>query len=319
MKPTMTQLRLGVSTVQLMAEGDIQDYLHELSSFVGVDILFGGPPCQGFSVAGKMNPKDARSQLVWCFMDAVGIVKPRVFVLGNVAALAKLKRWENVREGICQRGRSLGYDVTYAVHRVVDYSVPENRLRVLFLGVRLDIGRAKAFSARLAEKRQAPPSARETLLAASMYGSSDNPATCTAGIFLARHPVLRSTPYAGMLVNGGGRPINLDGLAPTLPASMGGNRTPIVDDAALQDDTKENWFSWYHRELMAGHIQPSEVILPSSVRRLTIKESTAIQTFPRDYHFTGCRTKQYRQIGNAVPCRFARAVAETIRETYFPC
>ena len=126
---------------------------------------------------------------------------------------------------------------------------------------------------------------------------------------------MRRSPYAGMLVNGAGRPIDLDGIAPTLPASMGGNKTPIVDEAALNDPSKENWFVGYHAGLADGTLVPCSVEVPDTVRRLTIRECALIQTFPRDYEFRGPRSKQYKQIGNAVPCLFAKAVAESVRDT----
>ena len=95
-------------SANVMVEGDIHDHIGELTKYKGVDVLFGGPPCQGFSVAGKMDPSDARSQLVWIFMDAVEIVHPKVFVMENVAALGTLDKWKSVRDGIVERGQALG-------------------------------------------------------------------------------------------------------------------------------------------------------------------------------------------------------------------
>ena len=157
---------------------------------------------------------------------------------------------------------------------------------------------------------------REVLLAAGQYGTAENPQTCTSNITLAKQPVMRKSPYAGMLVNGAGRPINLDGIAPTLPASMGGNKTPIIDEVALHDPSIPNWFVTYHQGLMTGQVSPTSTIVPSSIRRLTIKEAAAIQTFPIGYRFAGKKTKQYKQIGNAVPCLFAEAVARAVRDAY---
>lgn len=301
----------------IMIEGDINRHISDLTIFHDVDIIFGGPPCQGFSVAGKMDPNDERSQLIWRFMDAVEIVHPKVFVIENVAALGLLEKWKNVREKIVERGNSLGYDVSYKVHHTSDYGVPENRDRVIFIGVRNDIGTTKVFYQRLKNHKATPEALRKVLLSVGRYGSNENPQTCTANVSLAMHPVMRKSPYAGMLVNGAGRPINLDGIAPTLPASMGGNKTPIVDENALNDKFAKNWFEVYHSALIDGTITPSEAVIPKTIRRLTIKECAAIQTFPAGYKFYGHKTKQYKQIGNAVPCRFAEAIALSIKESYF--
>lgn len=301
----------------IMVEGDINDHLQDLAAHQGVGVLFGGPPCQGFSVAGKMNPKDERSKLIWRFLDAVEITRPLVFVMENVAALGALNKWKLVRESIIKEADNLGYNVSYKIHHTPDYGVPENRNRVIFIGVRKDIGDTDSFYKKLEEHRGHPKLARETILSAGKYGSDENPITCTANISLATRPVMRKSPYAGMLVNGAGRPIDLDGIAPTLPASMGGNKTPIVDENALNNPKAPNWFASYHSALIKMETTPLEARVPDSARRLTIKECAAIQTFPKDYVFHGAKTKQYRQIGNAVPCLFAEAIAKSIKDAYF--
>ncbi|MBQ8666473.1 MAG: DNA cytosine methyltransferase [Lachnospiraceae bacterium] len=300
----------------IMVEGDFHKYIDELERFSDIDVLFGGPPCQGFSVAGKMDPDDERSKLVWLFMGAVEKVNPKIFIMENVAALGLLEKWKDVRENIVKKGKNLNYDVSFQVHCTSDYGVPENRDRVIFIGVRKDVGSVETFYAKLMEHREIPQTAREVILSAGEYGADENPQTCTANVTLAIHPVMRKSPYAGMLVNGAGRPINLDSVAPTLPASMGGNKTPIVDEIALHDENTPNWFEIYHAGLVSGEMSPLTSEVPTTVRRLTIKECAAIQTFPVGYKFSGRKTKQYKQIGNAVPCRFAEAVAASIRDAY---
>lgn len=300
----------------VMVEGDIHDHIGELAKFKGVDVLFGGPPCQGFSVAGKMDPNDARSQLVWIFMDAVEIVHPKVFIMENVAALGTLDKWKSVRDGIVERGQTLGYSVSYKVHHTPDYGVPENRDRIIVIGVSNEIGDTTRFYDKLSLFKSSPMTAREVILTAGEFGTNENPQTCTANVTLASRPVMRRSPYAGMLVNGAGRPIDLNGIAPTLPASMGGNKTPIVDEVSLHDAGIPNWFETYHAGLMSGTIKPGEMSVPATIRRLTIKECAAIQTFPVGYVFSGKKTKQYKQIGNAVPCKFAEAVAASVKVAY---
>lgn len=132
-------------TASVMVEGDIHNHMDDLHAFSDIDVVYGGPPCQGFSVAGKMDPNDERSQLVWMFMNAVAIIRPKIFVMENVAALGTLDKWKNVRLGIVARGNELGYDVSYKVHHTPDYGVPENRDRIIFLGVQHGLGSHEAF------------------------------------------------------------------------------------------------------------------------------------------------------------------------------
>ncbi len=66
-----------------MVNDDINQVINTLDQYKGVDLVFGGPPCQGFSVAGKMDPNDERSKLVFTFLDVVEKVRPRIFVMEN--------------------------------------------------------------------------------------------------------------------------------------------------------------------------------------------------------------------------------------------
>lgn len=300
----------------VMHVGDVNEYLPSLGEYRGADVLFGGPPCQGFSVAGKMDPEDPRSKLVWSFLDAVEIVRPRAFVIENVRALGKLEKWSGVREGILKRAGDLGYDVYYHVYSAARFGVPQRRERVVFVGHRRDVPELKPFRRCMEERMCRPESLRAVLRRCGEYGSPENPQTCTAHVTLAKAPVMRRSPFAGMLVNGAGRPLDIDDTAHTLPASMGGNKTPIVDQDWLEGRTSECWFVKYHRGLVNGTVEPGEAHVPDTVRRLTVREAAAIQTFPKDYVFCGRKTKQYKQIGNAVAVRFAYAVADSLTESY---
>lgn len=295
--------------------GDIRDSLIDLMDYQGkTDILFGGPPCQGFSVAGKMDPNDERSTLIWTYLDAVEIVQPKAFVLENVSALAKLEKWKNVREKLILRANELGYRCYPFVLNSSDYGVPQKRERVFFVGFKdVDFSPEK-FMFRLHEKTCRPKTIRETISHLGPAGNPNNPLTCTARITLALNPVMRKSPYAGMIFNGMGRPLNLGGTSNTLPASMGGNKTPIVDEALLHFNAEDNWIEEYHKALLENKITPQFMEAPSRLRRLTIKEAGLIQTFPEDYIFCGSKTAIYKQIGNAVPCLLAEVVAKTVIE-----
>lgn len=298
-----------------MHQGDIAAKMDEVGLLRGVDVVFGGPPCQGFSIAGKMQEDDPRNQLVHIFMTVVERVRPRVFVMENVKALGVHQKWEKTRSALLEKAKQLGYDADYAVFQVSDYGVSENRERVLFVGVDSAKGSSSDFFEAVERYKRPSSSLRKVLEKVGAYGTDANPASSTAKVTVAKKPVLRGSAYSGMLVNGAGRPLNLEAVSPTLTASMGGNSTPIVDQRALDDPNETNWFVELHAALSAGEC--GDLVVPNYIRRLTVKEAAAIQTFPAQYQFQGSKCSQYRQIGNAVPPRFSRAVARAVYEAYF--
>jgi len=294
---------------------DINNVMDEMTSFENIDVVFGGPPCQGFSVAGKMDPNDARSKLIFSFLDVVEKVQPRAFVMENVKALGKLEKWQLVRDRYIDRAVQMGYHVAFFILNATEYGVPQKRERVFFFGVK---GDKNAFYehdlSEILESLKTPaPTVREVLKNLGPAGSDSNPNTCTAKITFATKPIMRKSPYAGMYFNGQGRPINVDQYANTLPASMGGNKTPFLDEEYLYGAAESDWVVGYHKGLQEKTIIPEFKEAPSRLRRLTTTEAALIQTFPADYVFCGGTSAVYTQIGNAVPCKMAEAVANTIR------
>lgn len=305
----------------IMRRGDLHGRLAELDWLDRPDVLMGGPPCQGFSVAGYMDLNDPRSELVFTYMDALRRLKPQAFVLENVKALATLAKFRPIRERLLREARAAGYDADLFVVRASDYGVPQARERMLIVGFRE--GRAADFFAHLKTQRQVAPKLRDAIAHLGRAGSPTNPRVCKARVTIAKQPVLRASPYAGMLFNGQGRPLDPDGYASTLPATMGGNRTPILDEEQLYGDGKA-WVVGYHARLWKGNAPLKQKFAPARLRRLTIDEAAAIQTFPAGYEFVGRSSSVFTQIGNAVPCELARrigvsvkAVLEGYRSNYF--
>lgn len=298
-----------------LLRGDIKDFMDEFTEGCA-EIVFGGPPCQGFSVAGKMDPNDERSQLIWTFLDVIERVRPKVFVMENVKALGTLEKWKPVRDRYLERTRALGYCCHFFVINSSDFGVSQNRERVFFIGSQNEYEPA-AFLLELNKQKKKPLSLRQLLSSLPAAGSDKNPLTCTAKITLAANPVLRKSPYAGMLFNGLGRPLNLDGVSATLPASMGGNKTPIIDSKLLEDPNAYDWVVDYHSKLWSKLIEPKFGPAPERLRRLTILEAAAIQSFPPDYKFCGSKSAIYTQIGNAVPCKMAESVAKAVINFFF--
>lgn len=284
----------------------------ELPSEGSADLVIGGPPCQGFSVAGKMDPNDERSKHVFHFLDVVERVQPKAFLLENVKALYENRRWAAIRDELIKRANKLGYDTTLTLANASHFGVPQARERMFFIGVKRGHGSPIAPEPTTAGN---PPSVREALSQLPPYGQPGNDSFCVARITTAKAPVLRRSPFAGMLFNGAGRPLNLDAPSATLAASMGGNKTPIIDQRVLEFEDTESWVVEYHSGLWEsdGGAVVNEV--PDHLRRLTVEEAAAIQTFPLGMKWEGPQSARFRQIGNAVPPRLALAAAEAIKKS----
>lgn len=295
-----------------LLEGDIDECGIELCTYKKVDVVFGGPPCQGFSVAGKMDPDDPRSRLIFSFCTMVELLKPKAFVMENVKSLGSLAKFEGVRSALISRFQKAGYSVTIHILNAKDFGVPQSRERVFFIGVKNEF--KPVFSSSFHKYKKIAPTLRDVLIPLGKPGSKGNDHICNAKVTLAAKPVLRKSPYAGMLFNGQGRPLNPDGWASTLPASMGGNRTPIIDNNHLYDG-ETAWVEEYHQHLMSGGKSQGMHDVPSYLRRLTINEAALLQTFPSNYIFCGPNSRVYSQIGNAVPCRLAKVVASCVKDS----
>lgn len=296
---------------------DLSNLYDEIKSLKNIDIVFGGPPCQGFSVAGKMDLNDERSKLVNNFMDVVEMTKPQAFVMENVKSLATLKKFEEVKHGLIRRAHSLGFSFAhFYVLNATDFDVPQKRERMFFVGLKNHSKLTElSFEERLNSLKKKPKFAGDIIRKLGRAGTGNNTRVCKAKITLAARPVLRKSPYSGMLFNGAGRPINPEDYSNTLPASMGGNRTPIIDEKHYFEGGK-SWIEEYHDYLLNGG-KAEFGDAPRQLRRLTVDEAIQIQTFPTDYEFVGTQSSVYKQIGNSVPPNLAQAVASVVKDVTF--
>lgn len=291
---------------------DINNIYDRLESYAGTDIVFGGPPCQGFSVIGKMNPEDERSQLIWSFLKVVEIIRPKAFVMENVKALAAISKWRDVREEYIHRAYELGYGCVPFIVNAAEYGTPQKRERVFFIGIRDDYSFEQKMWDNIREQQRKAPVIRELFKDLGPAGTEKNPRTCNAKITFAVRPVIRRIPYDCLMFNGIGRPIDPDGYSRTITASAGGNMTLIVDEKFLHDPTADNWIQEYYDKVINKEIIPEFKEAPERLRRLTIRETMRLQTFPDNYVFCGPKSSVYKQLGNAVPCEMAKTIAVAV-------
>lgn len=282
-----------------LVQGDIRTVdFHEFAG--AVDLVAGGPPCQPFSVAGNQRAHDDPRDCIPAFVRAVGEIAPPAFMMENVAGLAS-RRHAPYLDFVLRQLTDLGYFVSHQIVDAADYGAPQHRRRLIIIGMR-----EKVFA--FPEPTHGPGRDMPHRSAAEALAGTPDDEPNRAKVTYAKRPVMRPSPFAGMLVNGGGRPIDLSQPSQTIPASAGGNRTHIVDvDGMLLE---------YHNYLVAGGT-PLQGTVPG-VRRLTVRESARLQCFPDDFEFVGPQSSRYRQVGNAVPPMLGRIMGEALRDQLQP-
>lgn len=260
-------------------EGDIRQYEPK-----GVfDIVVGGPPCQGFSTAGKGDPNDPRNFLWREYFRVVQAVQPLALVLENVAGMANTKNAHHLNDFISQL-RDLGYSVTSGIVNAADFGVPQQRKRLILLA---GLGWTPTLPTPDPERKAV--SAKEAIgdlirRRSKVFNHEPNDH--------APHVVERWSRLQEGEVDPNYRRgrIHSDRPSPTIRA--GGGHGPRGDH-------------------LAGFHPPIHYSLP---RQLTVRESARIQSFPDDWVFQGSKTAQGRQVGNAVPPLLARAIGESLRK-----
>lgn len=269
------------------------------------DVVVGGPPCQAFSDAGaRLGLADPRGQEVLRFMDIVESVRPRIFVMENVRALAKNKDFYDLKMLLKTRARELGYTVRLYILNAADYGVAQKRVRMFLTGS-------------LGEPVERPEAThagrwvtvREALRQLPRYNTPGNNSLIGSRIVACKKPVLRASPYKGsLLFNGRCRVIDIDSVCPTICAS-GSNHIHIIDQDHL-DYGLHPWVLEFHQSRARGLSWDDEI--PPRMRRLTVEEQAVLQGFPVSYNFEGATGMRCKQIGNAVPPPMAKAVALSV-------
>lgn len=269
---------------------DIRNF--DASAYEGVDAVVGGPPCQGFSTAGKGDPGDPRNFLWREYMRVVREVKPRVVVIENVSALTHRRNGDHL-SGIMEALEAQGYSFAYGVLNAADYGVPQARRRLIVIGV-LD-GQA---SLPVPTTSGNQPTVWEAI--ADLADLPDNPAFSHVANRHAPHVVERWRELGPGQDDPNYRRSRLDPHRPSMTIRAGGGYGPNGDH-------------------LGGFHPPIHPTLP---RQLTVREAARIQTFPDDWVLSGPKTIQGRQIGNAVPVALGEAIGNhvaSLLEGSVPC
>ncbi|HBY64253.1 MAG TPA: DNA (cytosine-5-)-methyltransferase [Solibacterales bacterium] len=246
------------------------------SEFKGVDVISGGLPCPPFSVAGKqLGTRDERN-LFPAMIRLVDQIRPRALMIENVRGFLDAI-FEDYRGHVRKELLKLGYEPGWKLMNASDFGVPQLRPRVAFVAVQKNLADRFSWPE---ESESAPRTVGETLVDLMAANGWEG-----ASAWAEQADEIAPTIVGGSHKHGG------PDLGPTRArkawAGLG------VDGLGIANEAPE----------------PGFVGMP----RLTVRMVARLQGFPDDWQFAGTKTQAYRQVGNAFPPPFARAVAENLR------
>lgn len=289
----------------------------DLLSVIGVssdkiDGIIGGPPCQGFSISGKRLIDDPRNILYKSFVEFVGQIKPKFFVMENVPGLVSMAKGK-IKDTVIEDFTERGYNVSWSILAADDFGVPQHRRRVFFVGLNRDIFGEKYFDFPkplntpkitckdaisdldfISDETALPDETNYVLQPQSEYQKLMR---CDSK-FLWNHVATihnsRTKEIIAMVPDGGNYQ--------SLPAELQSTRK--VHIAWTRMDSQKPCFT-----IDTGHNHHFHY---KANRVPTARESARIQSFPDKFRFIGIKTSQLKQVGNAVPPLLAQVIAEKI-------
>ena len=270
-----------------------------------IDVIIGGPPCQGFSVAGKRIVDDERNKLYKSFMRFVDHFKPRAFMLENVPNILSIGGGI-VRDSIVADFSALGYTVVYKVLMASDYGVPQNRRRAVFVG--LQNGNEFHFPEPTVKNRVTAKEAISDLPENAIADGGDYP-TAPKSTFQKLMRENSNGVYNHEITNHSERTKEIIALVPDggnykdLPKELQNTRKVHIAWTRLRSDAPSFTIDCGHNH----HFHYEFNRVP------TVRESARLQSFPDEFVFFGNKGSQLKQVGNAVPVLMAEEIAKEIK------
>ena len=282
-----------------------------------IDVIIGGPPCQGFSISGKRMIDDPRNILYQSFVRLVGELKPKAFVMENVPGLIKL--FDGcVKEKIISDFTKLGYNVNYRILSASDYGVPQNRNRVFFVGLGKEYFKNNQFFNFPKPTTEKQPITCEEAISDLDFVPDDVSVGETINYqilpqndyqkkmrinsdFILNHSITLHMQKTKDIVS----KVPDGGNYKDLPLELQNTRN--VHIAWTRMNSKKPCFT-----IDTGHNHHFHY---RANRVPTVRESARIQSFPDDFKFIGKKTSQLKQVGNAVPPLLSEAIAKSLMKT----
>ncbi len=312
-----------------------KDEFDKIISNKEIDVIIGGPPCQGFSLANKKRNKvseDPRNKLFYEFVKTINWYNPKSFVMENVKGLLSMESGQVIKQiqNEFENAGKFGYEVRTKVLKASDYGVPQLRERVIIIGIRKDLELVPEFPTKKYDKEITVEEAICDLPKINAGQGEKN-------MDYASKP---TNDYQQLMRKNSKKVFNHIAMRHTQrlierfrAIQPGKNLLDVWEThGAVQrgnPNEKSNVkFSQNNLRLIANKPAPtiaasfqSNFIHPFLDRNFTAREGARLQSFPDDFIFEGMRTKmswekglsQYQQIGNAVPPLMAFEIATTLK------
>ncbi|MDX1922159.1 MAG: DNA (cytosine-5-)-methyltransferase [Alphaproteobacteria bacterium] len=292
------------SDIAMLSDSAIRQFILDAGN---IDVVIGGPPCQGFSLSGKRKADDPRNQLFKHYMRFIDIVRPKIAVIENVRLLTSMKNPDGrlVKDEILLSFDQLGYYANFFEINACNYGVPQHRERVIFIAIRKDID-------------------REPSIPVHEYGHSEDllrgiKKVRTFGDACSDLPYLESGEKSADLLHAAvSHPDHVIQWLWNVPEgrSAHDNDNPLLRPPSGYNTTYKRQV-WDEPgatvQTTFGMISGCRNVHPVATRSLTIREAARLQSFPDKYIFSGTQGIIRTGIGNAVPPLLARALAIHIR------
>lgn len=298
-----------------MIVGDIADLDRDkvFNPLIGkVDVIIGGPPCQGFSQKGQRKSiNDDRNFLFRYFISVVKLVKPKYFVMENVPNLLTAEKGYFKKE-IYNLFESLGYSLSSEVMNAADYGVPQNRKRAIIIGKLGD--RPVELPKQKSNKITIWQAISDLAFLESGEGAEEQNYRIEPENEYQKKLRKNSECLQNHIATKHSK-IVLERLQ-MIPENGGKNNLP--EEHLTKSIYSGTWTRMKKEEqsvtITTRFDTPSsgKFTHPFLNRAITVREAARIQSFPDDFIFTGPKTSQMKQVGNAVPPMLANAIAQII-------
>ncbi len=284
---------------------DLSNDIPNIGEFSGIDLVVGGPPCQGFSISGKRDPKDVRNQLYKAYFKTLSLLKPKAFILENVPNMISMDSG-HFKDAVLNSLGELGYKINVQVILASEFGVPQNRRRVFFFGSKQGYFEL--------EKTQETNliSCKDAISDLPDYDQDNGASYASNPLSIFQKEIRRGSQgvWNHVLTNHSQQTQEIISLVPDggnykdLPSQLQQTRKVNIAWTRFSSSKPSFTIDTGHRHHF--HYQYNRVP--------TIRESARLQSFPDTFIFYGTKTSQYRQVGNAVPPLLAKIICQQMIE-----